>query len=152
MVSTFLYIGVTMPVEEKSVWIQGVLAVATYVAYVAIVLSQAQTTPITEVNYAPTMLWTIGISVVTAIVLNITIGIFSPKRDREKDQRDREIYRFGEHMGSGLIVIGAVGALILAMLQLDHFWIANSLYLGFTLAAIVSAIAKIVSYRSGLPW
>jgi hypothetical protein len=150
--STFLYIGVTVSVEEKSVWIQGLLAPITFVAYVVIVLTRAGGSPLAEVDYAPIMLGAIAVSIVVAIILNITIGMFSSKRDREKDQRDHEIYRFGEHMGSGLLVVGAVAALILALFEIDHFWIANALYLGFTLSAVTAAIAKIVSYRSGLPW
>ena len=50
-----------------------------------------------------------------------------------------------------LVVIGGVAALILAMLRIDWFWIANAVYLCFVLNAILSSIARLVAYRGGLP-
>ncbi len=46
---------------------------------------------------------------------------------------------------------GALGGLALAMLRAEPFWIANAIYLGFFLSAILGSIAKIVAYRRGLP-
>jgi hypothetical protein len=69
------------------------------------------------------------------------------------DQRDREIGRFGEHIGQSLVVVGGVGALALALLEVDYFWIANVLYLCFTLSAVLGSVAKIFAYRHGFhPW
>jgi hypothetical protein len=50
-------------------------------------------------------------------------------------------------------VIGGVAGLALAMGSADRFWIANAIYLGFTLSALVESAAKIVAYRLGFgPW
>ena len=49
-----------MSFEEKSAWIMGVLAVAAYTTYLVIVLGLAQAAPLTEVDYVPALLWTIG--------------------------------------------------------------------------------------------
>ena len=38
----------------------------------------------------------------------------------------------------------------MAMAKWDYFWIANVLYLGFTLSAIVGAAVRLVGYRRGL--
>jgi hypothetical protein len=54
-------------------------------------------------------------------------------------------------MGQAFVVIGALGALVLALFDVDGFWIANVIYLCFVLSAILSSIAKIVAYRSGMP-
>ena len=40
--------------------------------------------------------------------------------------------------------------MLLALGEADHFWIANAVYLGFTLSGVVGAVAKIVTYRTGL--
>ena len=48
------------------------------------------------------------------------------------------------------MVIGALAALILAMAEADHFWIANAMYLVFTAQAIVGAVIKLIAYRRGL--
>ena len=137
-----------MSYEEKSAWVMGVLAVAALAVYAAITLGQAADVPLTETPYVPTMLWTIGGSIITSIVIHIGIGMTS--RNRKKDQRDREFYRFGETVGHGFLVAGALAALVMALLEWDYFWIANVLFLAFILSAIVAAIAKIVAYRRGI--
>ncbi|MFD9127610.1 hypothetical protein ACFV0G_23070, partial [Kitasatospora sp. NPDC059571] len=72
---------------------------------------------------------------------------------RHKDQRDREIHRFGEYIGQSFLVIGGVAALVMAMAEVDYFWIANAAYLAFVLSALMSSAAKIAAYRRGFgPW
>ena len=138
-----------MTSEEKTTWVQGILSALTYTAYVSVILALASGRPITDVPYISPMLWAIGVSIVAAIVITILIGILSPRSAGRKDQRDREIYRFGEYTGHGWLVVGALGSIIMAMFKVDHFWIANALYLAFTLSAITSCIARIVAYRGG---
>jgi len=150
--SAMLYIR-RMAYEEKRAWIYAAASVVAYAFYAAIVLSRAGDTSLTQVHYVTTMLWTIGLSIAVQIVLSIAVSVASP-RDRDKrDQRDREIGRFGEHIGQSLVVLGGVAALVLAMLEADYFWIANVLFLCFTLSAVLSSVAKIVAYRRGFhPW
>jgi hypothetical protein len=66
-----------------------------------------------------------------------------------KDQRDRDIYRLGEYTGQSFVVIGGLAGLILAMLRVDTFWIANAIYLCFVLSALLGSMAKIGLYRFG---
>jgi MFS family permease len=155
--STFLYIRKSlMSYEEKSAWTYGIVSLGAYVAYLAIVLGQTATTPLVEVEYVAPLLWTVGASIVAAIVINILIGIVTGMRSKRadtKDTRDRQIYRFGEYIGRGVIVGGAIAALLLAILELDYFWIANVLYLAFVLSALVGTVVKVVAYRRGFqPW
>jgi uncharacterized membrane protein len=138
-----------MAVEEKSAWFMGVIAIALYGVYLGLIFAAAEGGPISAVNYIPALLATVvGASVANA-VLNIVVGIVSPKRDRTKDSRDRHIYRTGEYIGRTLVLAGAAGALVLAMLEADPFWIANLIYLAFVLAAVLASIVKIVGYRVG---
>ena len=130
-----------MPFEEKTAWAYGVVALAAYLTYLGILLT-------TGADYVAPMLWTIGASIVTNIVATIAIGTVTP---RGKDQRDRDIYKFGEYVGNSFVVVGAVSALILAIIAAPHFWIANVLYLCFVLSAVLGTIAKLVAYRRGLP-
>ena len=76
------------------------------------------------------------------------IEVVSPTATPAKDVRDRQI---GEHTGQSFVVIGAVAALLMAMAEWDWFWIANVIYLCFTLSAILSAVTKIVIYRGSFP-
>jgi hypothetical protein len=138
-----------MSFDEKRAWIQAVVAVCAYGTYLVIIVGRAGQIPLTEVHYVGTLLWTVGASIVAAIVLHIAAGLVSPNGGRRKDQRDREINRFGEHVGQSLVVVGAVGALLMAMAELRYFWIANTIYLAFVLSAILGSVAKIAAYRRG---
>ncbi|HET7138754.1 MAG TPA: hypothetical protein VFI36_01215 [Arthrobacter sp.] len=145
--------GAEMSFEEKSAWIMGVVAAGSYGAYLAIVLGLAGTMPLAQVPYVAPLLWTVGASIAASIALHAVIGIFSPREAGKKDQRDREIYRFGEYIGQSFVVIGGVAALLMAMAEWDHFWIANVIYLAFVLSAMLGSVAKIVAYRRGFqPW
>jgi hypothetical protein len=143
-----------MSSEEKRAWIMAVVTVGAYAAYVILILGRAGNTPLTQVPYAATLLWTVGAAIVANVALVAVGAIAGPKDDCDKkDERDREVYRLGEHVGQSIVVIGAVAALGMAMARLDYFWIANAVYLAFVLSAILGSVAKIVAYRRGFqPW
>jgi hypothetical protein len=137
--------------EEKRAWILGVAAIVSYAVYLVVILGRAGERPLAEVPYVATLLWTVGASIVASIVLSILAAVIS--KDGGKDQRDREIGRFGEYVGHSFVVIGAVAALLLALARAPYFWIANAVYLAFTLSAILGSIARIFAYRRGFqPW
>ncbi|MFC5637209.1 hypothetical protein [Streptomyces bullii] len=147
--SDLLYIS-QVTHEEKRAWIIAVLAIGTYAAYLAVILARAaDNTPLAEVSYASTLLWTVGISIAASIVLSIAVSIGAPKDAGRRDQRDREIHGFGEYIGQSFVVLGGVAALGMALADVDQFWIANVLYAGFTLSASVGCAAKIAAYRWG---
>jgi len=137
--------------KEKSAWIMALVPLVIYPAYLAVILWRADNTSLTGVFYASAMLWTIGAWVTVSIVVHIVVGIISPKDIDKKDQRDREIYRFGEYVGQSFVVIGAVAALGMSIAELHHFWIANVIYLAFVLSSLLGSVVKLVSYRRGFP-
>ncbi|MGH3862259.1 hypothetical protein [Actinokineospora sp.] len=142
-----------MAFEEKRAWIMLVVTVAAYAAYLITVLGRAGDIPLADVPYVSTMLWTIIGSIVAAIVLNIVVSIASREEAAQKDQRDREIARFGDNIGMSFVVIGAVAAMLMSMAEWNHFWIANAIYLGFALSAVLGSMAKLAAYRRGFqPW
>ena len=136
-----------MSKEEKRAWILLVCAIGAYAIYLTLTLTQARGGDLTSVAYAVPLLATIGGSIVLSILLDIFVG----GRPERKDQRDREISRFGDAMGQAFVVIGAVAAMLFAVIDLDPFWIANVVYLCFVLSATLGSIAKITAYRSGMP-
>ncbi|GEL46706.1 hypothetical protein CHO01_18220 [Cellulomonas hominis] len=141
-----------MSYQEKNTWAFGVIAVLGYGIYVAVVLGRADGGPLTEVAYAGPMLASIGAAVLAGIVAGIVLGAASPDR-AVRDEREREIERLGEHVGQAFLVLGGLGGLALALLEADPFWIANVLYLGFVLSAVLSAVARLVAFRRGVgPW
>ncbi|MER8186812.1 hypothetical protein [Kitasatospora sp. NPDC094015] len=142
-----------MAFEEKRAWIMVVVTVAAYAAYLATVLDRPAGESLAQTPYAAALLWSVGLAIVGSIVLSVLASVFAPEGANVKDQRDREIHRFGDHIGQSFVVIGSVTALCLAMADADQFWIANAIYLAFVLSALLSSTAKIASYRFGFhPW
>lgn len=141
-----------MSYEEKGTWVYLVVAVVGYTVYLSLVLPQvAAGVAVEDVDYVPVMLWTIGGAIVATIVLRILVEIVFPSESTKGDVRDREIDRLGTRVGSSFVVIGALGALVLAMLEADWFWIANLIYLCFVLSALLESITRLVAYRRGVP-
>jgi hypothetical protein len=136
-----------MSKEEKRAWILLICAIGAYGIYLALILTRPHGGDLTTVAYAVPLLATVGGSIVASIVLDIFVG----GRPERKDQRDREISRFGDAMGHAFVIIGAVSAMLLAIFGFDTFWIANVVYLCFVLSAVLGSIAKITAYRSGMP-
>ena len=135
--------------QEKRAWIMLVVAVVAYAAYVVVVLTRAQGAPITEVAYAAVLIASIVLAIAANIVLDIATSLGTPRSEYKADARDKEIARVGDLTGQSLLVVGAVAAMALAMLDIDQFWIANVLYLGFVLSAVLGSLAKIAGYRGG---
>ncbi|MFJ9550626.1 hypothetical protein [Streptomyces erythrochromogenes] len=142
-----------MAVEEKRAWIMIVVTVVSYAVYLALVLGRSGDGRIAEEPYVAALLWTVGSAIVASILLHITVSLLTPEDGRIKDQRDREIHHFGDHIGQSFVVIGGVAGLVLAMAEADQFWIANAIYLAFVLSALLGSTAKIFAYRTGFqPW
>ncbi|MGW4213051.1 hypothetical protein ACWEIJ_34055 [Lentzea sp. NPDC004789] len=139
-----------MAVEEKRAWALAVSAVVGYVVYVLLVLNHMDGRPLAETPYAGALLWTIGLGIVIGIVSGIWFGIAARNDGLQVDERDREIGRFGDHIGQSFVVIGGISAMALAMFEVAHFWIANVLYLCFVLSALFGSMAKIAAYRRGM--
>lgn len=138
-----------MSSEEKRAWVMAVVTFGAYASYVALILAQAGSGPLTAVPYISTMLWTIGAAIVANVALTAAVALSAPKDCDKKDMRDKQIYRFGEYIGQSFVVAGAVAALGMSMARLGYFWIANVIYLAFVLSAILASVAKIVAYRRG---
>ncbi len=139
-----------MSYEEKRTWVYLVASAAAYGVYLVIVLARALHTPVAQVPYVPALLWTTVASIVTSMVGRVAIETARPSDSHRSDVRDREISRFGEYVSRWFVIAGATVALLMAMARWDYFWIANVIYLGFVLWAIVGSVVKLVAYRRGL--
>lgn len=149
-----------MPFEEKFTWVSAVVSTGVAAVYFAIVLGQVRTVPVAEIGYQWPMLIAVGalivLTIVGTIVTAIGTAVFAQIAGNGsvddidlKDERDEHINRRGELVGYYVSSVGALGALALAMLRYDQFWIANALYLTFVVGALVSSAVKLVAYRRG---
>jgi drug/metabolite transporter (DMT)-like permease len=148
--SSKLYIGAAVSYEEKGQWVYLVANVVTYGAYLAILLGQSEATALEEIDYVPTMLWAIGIAIALSIGGRILIEILRPSETYSTDVRDRDIGRLGEYIGGTVLGIAMLVPFALTLAEVDHFWIANTIYLAFALSAFVGTSIKVIAYRRGL--
>lgn len=124
-----------MSFQEKSTWLQAVATIVVWVAYAGSILGQVRSRPVAEIDYQGQMLATIGIAIGLLIVAHIAIAMAAPKEADKTDQRDTDINRFGEYIGSFVLWFGALGVLAMALAELEHFWIANAIFTVFMLAS-----------------
>ena len=146
-----------MSYEERSVWVYLMVTAGTYAAYVAIILGRADGTPLADVSYVATLLWTIGIAIGVNIVGRIAVEIGSAvtreitltPEGKQVDARDKVINRFGEYVGGVVLGVSMIVPLGLALADVDQFWIANAIFAALVLSSCVSSVLKLVAYRRG---
>ena len=84
-----------MTFDEKNTWIYGVVALVAYGGYVATVLLRAHSASVVEVAYIGPLLWSVGAAVVAAVLGKVVVAARWPQEADQRDDRDREIDRFG---------------------------------------------------------
>ena len=140
-----------MSFAEKSSWVYAVIAIVFPVAYVAMMASELQRTPVAAIEYQVPLLGAIGAAIVAAILAHIAIAITSPADVGKEDERDRRINHHGEYATGLALAVGMFVPLGLALLEVEHFWIASAMYLAFAASGFLGTVVKIVAYRRGLP-
>ncbi|MCU0302303.1 MAG: hypothetical protein MUF35_12020 [Candidatus Nanopelagicales bacterium] len=149
-----------MPFEEKTTWVSVVVGFLVALAYFVVVLPQLGDTPAADIAYQRPLVLAVIASILLTIVGTIAMAIASAvgaeirepgSADRidRTDERDTLISRRGDVVGYYVASVGAVAALIITMLEVDYFWIANTLYLSFAVASLVGGVVKLRAYRRG---
>jgi hypothetical protein len=140
---------VTPTTDEISRWASLTIIVAASIWYFATVLPQLSDRPASEIEWQVPMLWALGASIVGAIVLAIVFAILTAivtQREPESgDIRDKQIERHGDRLAQSIVAFGSLGVLVLAMLEVDVFWIGSAL---FFVGAVGATIGTIVSIRA----
>lgn len=137
--------------EEKIAWGGLIVAIVHGIVYMSVLLTRAVTTPMPETPYVDALLWSLGAGIIAMIILSIVVASTSGRDGRASDVRDKQITARAEFTARGVLVAVALGAMILAMLEREGFWIANLLYLGFLLSSLLETVTKIALYRRGVP-
>jgi hypothetical protein len=136
-----------MAFQEKSNWVVLVVGVPILAIYAIAVGSQVLAGPIADVAWVQPMIVAIIAFVAANVLGNIVAAASNPREAELDDERDRAIDRFGERIGTWLIVAGSIAALALAMVEADHFWIGHAIFIGGLVGALLSAAAKVAAYH-----
>ena len=105
-----------MTSEEKSTWIVAVATVLAFGWYTIKILSDAATTPVSEIEYQDLLVVMVGVFVALIIVSEIVLAVLARRLD-DSDERDRKIDRFGEYIGGYVLGTGLLVVLGLAMAE-----------------------------------
>jgi hypothetical protein len=149
-----------MPFDEKFTWVSLVVSAVVSGVYFTMVISQVGSVQVGQIAYQVPMLvaiaamgvLTIGGTILMGVGTGIGIELSGKGTSQDigrTDDRDREISRRGMLAGYVAASVGAVSALAMTMLTVEHFWIANTLYLSFVASSLVSGVTKLVAYRRG---
>lgn len=143
-----------MGYAERNVWTGLVASIAGVAVYAAIVLPQLNDRPVADIEWQWPMIFCVvgalAVAIVASIVWGIVAGMLDPETEHRADVRDRDIERMGDRVGQAFSVIGALVALVLAMVGGELFWIGNAIFFGFFLTATIGSVARLVAYRRGL--
>lgn len=118
--------------------------------YFAVLFGRLSGQDVAEVAYRGMLLATVLALGFLAIMSHIVIAVVNPKDAETADVRDREINRFGEYAGGYVLGAAAFSVLVMAVLETDHFWIANVILAGMVLSELVSLGTRLVLYRRGI--
>lgn len=134
-----------MTFEEKSTLTMTALLVVVSAAYFAAVLGPATSRPdhpatFTSAAVAATVVLTI-LTVVSHVVLAL---VFRSRAGAGHDERDRIIALRTERLSAATLAVGMFVGIVLAMLQVPVFWIAQSLILACVAAEISKGAVKLV--------
>lgn len=139
-----------MTLAQRSQWAYAFAASATAFAYVVWLALQLARHDPSEVEYVVPLLWTLGASMLIHALGNGMVRGARRPGEPERDERDKEVDRRGDaltfYVFSGLAAV----PLVLGMMGVDPFWLTNSLFAAFTLAAVFGVVAKTVLYARGV--
>jgi len=148
-----------MGMEERSAWVQVFAFAITTGAYLVVVLPEVSSKPIDDVDWVVPLLWALGISILTVIIGSIIAGVggaigltkrgLNVDSELASDSRDKDIARHARLRTYWVMPVLAMGALILAMLDVDTFWIGTFIFVIATIGAIADAVVRIRAYRRG---
>lgn len=138
-----------MSFEEKGTWAYTIVVLIVSGVYFASVLGHVGEVPVSEIEYVRPMITAIIATIVATIVGYIVVAISAPSEADKKDERDKNINRFGQSVGYSMLGLLNLLPLGLAMAEFEQFWIANAIFLAGVVAGTITSIVKIVAYRRG---
>ena len=97
--------------------------------------------------YKPLLILAVIALTALMTVSHIVLALLAPGDANALDERDRSISQRSDQVGAITLGCTVLTVISLAMLEVAHVYIANSLLLGLVLAQIVSEATKLYLYR-----
>jgi hypothetical protein len=148
-----------MSMDERATWVQLIFTALTSTGYLVAVIPQVIEGPVADVNWIAPMLWAIGISIVGVIIGSIMAGIGGAigltirgrnvDAELASDFRDKAIENHSRLRTYWMLMLVFLALLVLLAFEVDHFWIASTLYIGLSIQTVAAQVVKIRAYRRG---
>lgn len=139
-----------MTFQEKSTGATLVAMVAAYSVYWIVLSAAADSTPLTDVPFVGPLIVMTVVLVVLIIGAHVLLAMASPRTAGNEDERDRLIELRGGEVGGVVLGVAVFAAILLVIVDVDRFWLANSLLAGLVLAELAESLTKLVLYRRGV--
>lgn len=132
---------------ERTAWTTAVTVPLGTVGYLVVVVPRVLRENVADVAWAGPMLWSMGFTLVAGVVGAILLAIVTREHDTSHDVRDTQIERYGDRIALVGTAAGAFAVLVLAMLEVDWFWIGTTLFLLGAIGTTAGAVAQLRAYR-----
>ena len=141
----------TMEFSQRHTLVGTAISIAAVVTYLIIVTVRALTddVPLVQVAWQGPMLWCVGLG---AALYAVAYAVMRAQHrgERVSDERTERIDTQAEFTASGLTGLAVLAALVMLALDVDSFWVANTLLLMSWLGSLAGAAVAIDAYRGGL--
>lgn len=123
--------------------------VVVYGWYLTSVIDQLDGSPVADVGYETTAVMASIAVVVLSAVSHIVLAVTGSAGSRSNQTGATAIKRYARSHGAAVVAAASVLGMVLAMVEADHFWIANVILAGLVIAEVTSAGSEILLYRRG---
>lgn len=136
-----------MTSRERTAWLMAVILAAAYGWYMLRILAMRDGGSLTDVPYQQAAIVALIIVVVQAALSHAVVAATMPA-ERVKRGLEKVIARRAGHIRGVVIGVGAVLAMVLAMVDADPFWIANVLLAALVTGELALFGVQILQYRA----
>lgn len=140
---------------ERNTWTQVATTVIVLAIYIPWTLSTLPEGAADGNEWLWRMMWVImggvGATIVGSIIWGIVAGARKEDASSRADERDIRITQAGERVGQAFLVLGGIAAIVMCAMAVHPFWIAQTIFAGFALSALIGGIASLIMYRVGMP-
>lgn len=139
-----------MSFQEKSTLAVLIAFLAIFGWYFTTLIEEVSRGDVAELEYQGALVVMVVLFVVLVVIAHVAIAVADPGGADVSDERDRLIDRTGEYLGGFALGTGSLVALVLAMLEVPHFYIAHAILASLVLSEVVAGVSKLVMYRRGI--
>ena len=134
---------------ERYQWAYAIAVTLTSGAYFVWLAVQLSHTPADDIEYVVPLLWTL---LASFIINSFGRGFaeHASRNERRTDDRDKEIGRRADALCFMIFSILAAVPMALGLAGFSTFWMTNTLFLAFSIAAVANVVIRAIYYRKGV--